>query len=173
MITTTHTLVSIIVALICAVIAALYIAREAYNRGQQSCVANMQRALVETRKAAQRRQQDAVSAMEQAETRHADELAQLRSSYHHRIKVLENDLQSSLTNLTIARDDMIQLEQRRLTASEINLVEAMVEKLRLGSAALHSTQQFADARQAKELAGRGETLLKRLRTAGGAEEAAA
>lgn len=91
---------------------------------------------------------DAGTALEQAQAAHDLEMDQLRARHHHEFIQLSNSTQ--------------QLQCQKLSNSEIELIIAMAEKLRLGSSALHATQQYAAARQAKELAHRGVTLFQRL-----------
>lgn len=60
-----------------------------------------------------------------------------------------------------------------LSAQQLQLIEAMTGKLRLASSALHATQAFKDAREAKELAVRGQLMLDSLKHNASAEQEAA
>lgn len=60
-----------------------------------------------------------------------------------------------------------------LSAAEVRLIADAAGKLRLASPALHAQQQFAAARQTKELAARLDILIKRLQPSDEAEERAA
>lgn len=101
---------------------------------------------------------DAGTALEQAQAAHDLEMDQLRARHRHECIQLSNSTQ--------------QLQSQKLSNSEIQLIMAMAGKLRLGSSALHATQQYAAARQAKELAHRGGILFKRLQPRDAKGEAA-
>lgn len=101
---------------------------------------------------------DAGTAIEQAQAAHDLEMDQQRARYRDEFIQLSNNTQ--------------QLKSQNLSSSEIELIIAMAEKLRLGSSALHATQQYADARQAKELAHRGVGLFQRLQPRDAKGEAA-
>lgn len=101
---------------------------------------------------------DAGTALEQAQAAHDLEMDQQRARYRHELIQLSNSTQ--------------QLQPQKLSNSEVQLIIAMAEKLRLGSSALHATQQYAAARHAKELAHRGVTLFQRLSHANEKGEAA-
>lgn len=101
---------------------------------------------------------DAGTAIEQAQAAHDLEMDQQRARYRDEFIQLSNNTQ--------------QLKSQKLSSSEIELIIAMAEKLRLGSSALHATQQYADARQAKELAHRGVGLFQRLQPRDAKGEAA-
>lgn len=60
-----------------------------------------------------------------------------------------------------------------LSAQQLQLVADMAGKLRLASNALHATQAFKDAREAKELAVRGQLMLDSLKHNATAEQEAA
>ena len=98
------------------------------------------------------------AAMEQLQSRHEKELRAQNKSW-------QNELDKAAASLG-------QLRIQLLSETEVELIMAMAEKLRLGSSALHATQQFADARQAKELASRGAILFQRLQPRDAKGEAA-
>lgn len=106
---------------------------------------------------AHRARADAANAMEQLAEVHNEELAQLRKA--HSVWA-EQQLHLNAVADRLATTAM----EKTLTDTELQLLDDMSQKLRLGSSALHATQQFADSKQAGILANRAQTLLKRLRT---------
>lgn len=181
---TIQALITLSIGLFAAVVIALYIAREAYSRGQQAGAADRHRALVESRKAVAARQRDFVKAMEDQSQQHEEELLKVTGTYAQKFKEASNAQQEAeATNKALraeirhwhdeAGDEIARLRKATLTQNEIQLLEDMAGKLRLSSASLHATQQFADAREARELALRGDNLVKRLRPSDEAKEDAA
>lgn len=65
--------------------------------------------------------------------------------------------------LSAAHESLRELSGTRITPTDTQLILDMAGKLSLASPALHATQAFKDAREAKMLADRGQALLKRLR----------
>ncbi|SDS02211.1 hypothetical protein SAMN05216198_1005 [Halopseudomonas litoralis] len=172
------------IGLFTALVIVLYVAREAYTRGQQASAADRHRALVESRKAAAARQRDFVRAMEDQSQRHQEELLEVTGTYARKFKEASNAQQEAEANSRVLRDELrfcneaadtevARLRNCTLTQNEIQLLEDMAGKLRLSGASLHATQQFADAREARELALRGDNLVKRLRPKNEVKEDAA
>lgn len=125
---------------------------------------------------------DAAVAMEHNTARHqqvvADlefQLRQAESSNEQTYSILKearadiSDLRKACEGLTRANVELTgtveELRGTGLSHIEVELIEAMSQKLRLASPALHASQQFADARQAKILSERGAALYKRLHRA--------
>lgn len=143
-----HTIISAAVVLICVFVVMLFVARECFNRGRDRGLLQGQDELAACRQMEQVNRASWGRAMEWQEEQHQDELQRRRDA-----SAETNRRYCELSN---------QLQATTLTPTELQLVEDMVNKLRLASSSLHATQQFADARQAKELAHRGDLLLQRL-----------
>lgn len=127
---------------------------------------------------------DYAYALEQQDERHRELLEDQRADYQRQFRQLNNLLQETRSTATAAQAEYGRLHDElaaklqatqaaALSATEIQLLEDMTAKLRLASPVLHAHQQFADARKTKELAGRGEVLLSRLRPLIATEEDAA
>src|SRR5690606_19660808 len=127
---------------------------------------------------------DYAYALEQQDERHREQLDEQRVDYQRQFRQLNNLLQETRSTATAAQAEYGRLHDElaaklqatqaaALSATEIQLLEDMTAKLRLASPVLHAHQQFADARMTKELAGRGEVLLSRLRPLIATEEDAA
>lgn len=154
-------------------VAAILLGREAYRRGR----AHAQPMLDQLRT-------DYAYALEQQDERHREQLEEQRVDYQRQFRQLNNLLQETRSTATAAQAEYGRLHDElaaklqatqaaALSPTEIQLLEDMTAKLRLASPVLHAHQQFADARKTKELAGRGEVLLSRLRPLIATEEDAA
>lgn len=154
-------------------VAAILLGREAYRRGQ----ANAQPMLDQLRT-------DYAYALEQQDEHHRELLEEQRADYQRQFRQLNNLLQETRSTATATQAEYGRLHDElaaklqaaqaaALSATEIQLLEDMTAKLRLASPVLHAHQQFAAARKAKELSGRGEVLLSRLRPLIATEEDAA
>lgn len=143
-----HTVISAAVVLVCILVVMLFLARECFNRGRQRGLLQGQDELAACRQMAEVNRASWGRAMEWQEEQHQEERQALKAR-------IDGDARGfkELSN---------QLQTTALTPTETQLIMAMAEKLRLGSSALHATQQYAAARQAKELAHRGVTLFQRL-----------
>ena len=144
-------------------VAAILLGREAYRRGQGQA-----QPMLDQLRA------DYAYALEQQDERHREQLEEQRADYQRQFRQLNNLLQETRSTATAAQAEYGRLHDElaaklqatqaaALSATEIQLLEDMTAKLRLASPVLHAQQQFADARMTKELAGRGEVLLSRLR----------
>ena len=154
-------------------ISAILAVRVAYRRGEYSA----QPTLTQLRT-------DYAYALEQQDERHREQLEEQRVDYQRQFRQLNNLLQETRSTATAAQAEYGRLHDElaaklqatqaaALSPTEIQLLEDMTAKLRLASPVLHAHQQFADARMTKELAGRGEVLLSRLRPLIATEEDAA
>lgn len=153
----------IIAALIVAALSGVALIAWAHRRGQ----ANAQPMLDQLRT-------DCAYALEQQDERHRELLENQRADYQRQFRQLNNLLQEARSTATATQAEYGRLHDElaarlqaaqaaALSPTEIQLLEDMTAKLRLASPVLHAHQQFADARKTKELAGRGEVLLSRLR----------
>lgn len=151
---------TLITCIVLTVVVALFIHHRSKARlaSLQTRLDQAKQDLCDCRKHATEYRELCGQALESQEEQHQDELRRLRDARaetSQRYRELSNYLQATA-----------------LTTTELQLVEDMANKLRLASSSLHATQQFADARQAKELAHRGDLLLQRLQPRDAKGEAA-
>src|SRR5690606_24088104 len=154
-------------------VAAVLLGREAYRRGR----GHAQPVPVQLRS-------DYAYALEQQDERHREQLEEQRAEYQRHFRQHNNRLHETRSTAPAAHAEYCRLHDElaaklqatqaaALSPTEIQLLEDMTAKLRLASPVLHAHQQFADASMTKELAGRGEVLLSRLRPLIATEEDAA
>lgn len=132
--TTVQTAIIIALALIAG--AAIYYALTARERGRQIAQIDYNNRLRLQRAELQQARQ----ALEHHRDNYAAAMEQMAHDYDHAISQL-----------------------RAPTDLDLQLIQQMAEKLNLASQALHATQQYSDAKAAKNLADRGHRLLERLR----------
>lgn len=141
----------------------LFVAREAYRRGADAA---FQRAGNFREDYAQALEE--LNAQHDAEIQARDRVSREEfSRYQDQLKACrleaDNAAHDHAERIETLNRQLTDLRLHCLTPSETQLIQLMADKLRLASAALHASSQFADARKAKELAARGDILVKRLR----------